>query len=135
MEVYIEHSILDTLCILFVDPILLDDVYNIAKYLDNLDYSTIKQLTLKLGIVIDPKLISKSSGWAVPLAILVELEKKGCEEPEVLSKRYFARKIAETTNEIHLKKDKMKLRNVVRLLDDGSEYRYTAPYFILFFYF
>ena len=121
MEVYIEHSILDTLCILFVDPILLDDVYNIAKYLDNLDYSTIKQLTLKLGIALDPILMSKPSGWAVPLAILVELEKRGCKEPEALSKRSFARKIAETANEIHLKKDKTKLRNVVRLLDDGSE--------------
>ena len=103
------------------DPILFDDVYNIAKHMDKLEPSTIEQLTSKLGIALDQKLMSKPSGWAVPLAILVELEKKQCEEPEALSKRSFARKIAETANEIHSKKDKKKLRNVVRLLDDESE--------------
>ena len=119
------------------DPILLEDVYNIAKHMDKLHPNTIEQLALKFGIALDPKLMSKPrpSGWAVPLAILVELEKKGCEEPEALSKRYFARKIAETANEIQSKEDNKKLRNVVRLLDDGSEYRNTAPYFILYFYF
>ena len=79
--------------------------------------------------------MSKLTGWKVAMAILMELEKKGYEDPEVLSKRYFARKIAETANEILSKDDKKKLRNVVRLLDDGSEYRYTAHYFILIFYF
>ena len=110
-----------TLLMIFIsDPILLDDVYNIAKHMAKLHPSTIEQLTLKLGIALDPKLMSKP-GWAVPLAILVELEKKGCEDPDVLSKRYFARKIAETTDEIQSKEDKKELRNVVRLLDDGSE--------------
>ena len=76
--------------------------------------------------------MSKLTGWKVAMAILMELEKKGYEDPEVLSKRYFARKIAETANEIQSKDDKMKLRNVVRLLA-GSEY--TAHYFILISYF
>ena len=89
--------------------------------MDKLHPSTIEQLILKLRIAIDPKLVSKPSGWAVPLAILVELEKKGCKDPEVLSKRYFARKLAETANEIKSNNDKKSLRNVVHLLDDGSE--------------
>ena len=107
--------------VFITDPILLDDVYNIAKHMDKLEPSTIEQLTLKLGIALDPKLTSKLTGWKVAMTILMELEKKGCEDPEVLSKRYFARKIAETANEIKSKDDKKKLRNVVRLLDDGSE--------------
>ena len=104
------------------DPILLDDVNNIAKHMDTLCPNTIERLTLKLRIAIDPKLVSKPD-WAVPLAILVELKKKGCKEPEVLSKSYFARKLAETANEIKSKDDKKKLFNVVHLLDDESEYR------------
>ena len=122
--------------VFITDPaILLDDVYNIAKHMDKLHPITIEQLAFKLGIALDPKLMSKLTGWKVAMAILMELEKKGYEDPEVLSKRYFARKIAETANEIQSKDDEKKLRNVVRLLDDGSEYRYTAPYFILIFYF
>ena len=106
--------------VFITDPILPDDVNNITKHMDKLEPSTIEQLTLKLGITLDPQLISKPD-WAVPLAILVELKKKGCKEPEALSKRYFARKLAETANEIQSKDDKKKLHNVVRLLDDGSE--------------
>ena len=119
--------------VFITDPILPDDVNSIAKYMDKLHPSTIEQLALKLGITLDPKLMSKLTGWKVAMAILMELEKKGYEDPEVLSKRYFARKIAETANEIQSKDDKMKLRNVVRLLADGSEY--TAHYFILISYF
>ena len=107
--------------VFITDPILMDDVNNIVKHMDKLHPNTIEQLILKLRIAIDPILISKPSGWAVPFAILVELKKKGCKEPEVLSKRYFARKLAETANEIKSNDDKKKLRNVVRLLDDGSE--------------
>ena len=107
--------------VFITDLILLEDVYNIAKHMDKLEPSTIEQLTSKLGIALDPKFLSKPSGWAVPLAILMELEKKGCEEPEVLSKRYFARKIAETANEIKSKEEEKKLCNVVRLLDDRCE--------------
>ena len=103
------------------DPILLDDVYNIAKHMDKLDPSTFEQLTLKLGIALDPKLMSKLTGWKVAMAILMELEKKGCEDPEEICKRHFARRIAETENEIQSKDDKKKLHSVVRLLDDGSE--------------
>ena len=106
--------------VFITDPILPDDVNNIIKHMDKLEPSTIEQLTLKLGITLDPQLMPKPD-WAVPLAILVELKKKGCEEPEVLSKRYFARKLAETANEIQSKADKENLHNVVRLLDDGSE--------------
>lgn len=119
--------------VFITDPILPDDVYNIAKHMDKLEPSTIEQLALKLGITLDPKLMSKLTGWKVAMAILMELEKKGYEDPEVLSKRYFARKIAETAIEIQSKDDKKKLHNVVRLLDDGSEY--TAHYFILISYF
>ena len=119
--------------VFITDPILPDDVNSIAKYMAKLHPSTIEQLALKLGITLDPKLMSKLTGWKVAMAILMELEKKGYEDPEVLSKRYFARKIAETANEIQSKDDKMKLRNVVRLLADGSEY--TAHYFILISYF
>ena len=104
------------------DPILPDDVNIIIKHMDKLDPSTIEQLTSKLGITLDPRLMSKLTGWKVAIAILMELEKKGCEEPEILSKRYFARKIAETANEIQSKEDKEKLHKFVRLLDDGSEY-------------
>ena len=118
--------------VLITDPILPDDVNIIIKHMDKLDPSTIEQLTSKLGITLDPRLMSKLTGWKVAMAILMELEKKGCEEPEILSKRYFARKIAETANEIQSKDDKKKLRNVVRLLDDGSEYRYcTLSYLII----
>ena len=120
--------------VFITDPILIDDVNNIAKHMDKLHPSTIEQLTSKLGIALDPKLMSKPSGWAVPLAILVELEKKGCEEPEVLSKRHFARKLAETANEIQSKEDKNKLRNVVRLLDDGSEYIYCTLSYLIFLF-
>ena len=119
--------------VFITDPILLDDVYNIAKHMDKLHPITIEQVAFKLGIALDPKLMSKLTGWKVAMAILMELEKKGYEDPEVLSKRYFARKIAETANEIQSKDDKKKLHNVVRLLDDGSEY--TAHYFILISYF
>ena len=119
--------------IFITDPILPDNVNSIAKYMAKLHPSTIEQLALKLGITLDPKLMSKLTGWKVAMAILMELEKKGYEDPEVLSKRYFARKIAETANEIQSKDDKKKLHNVVRLLDDGSEY--TAHYFILISYF
>ena len=108
--------------VFITDPILLEDVYNIAKHMDKLEPSTIEQLAFKFGIALDPKLMSKLTGWKVAMAILMELEKKGYEDSEVLSKRYFARKIAETANEIQSKDDKKKLRNVVRLLDDGSEY-------------
>ena len=121
--------------VFITDPILLDDVYNIAKHMDKLHPITIEQLAFKLGIALDSKLMSKLTGWKVAMAILMELEKKGYEDPEVLSKRYFARKIAETANETQSKDDKKQLRNVARLLDDGSEYRYTAPYFILISYF
>ena len=107
--------------VFITDPILLDDVNNITKHMDKLEPSTIEQLTSKLGIALDPQLMSKPTGWAVPLAILVELEKKRCKEPEALSKRYFARKLAETANEIQSKEDKENLHNAVRLLDDGSE--------------
>ena len=108
--------------VFITDPILPDDVNIIIKHMDKLDPSTIEQLTSKLGITLDPRLMSKLSGWKVAMAILMELEKKGCEEPEILSKRYFARKIAETANEIQSKEDKEKLHKFVRLLDDGSEY-------------
>ena len=110
--------------VFITDPILTDDVTNrIIKHMDKLDTSTIEQLTLKLGIALDPKLMSKlTDGWKVAMAILMKLEKKGCKEPEVLSKRYFARRIAETANEIQSKEDKEKLHNVAYLLDDGSEY-------------
>ena len=112
-----------TLIIMYsiTDPILLDDVYNIIEHMGKLEPSTVEQLTLNLEIVIDPKLMPKLTGWRVAMAILMELEKKGCEDPVVLSKRYFARKIAETASEIQSKDEKKKLHNVVRLLDDGSE--------------
>ena len=105
--------------VFITDPIQLEDAYNIAKHMDKLEPSTIEQLTLKLGI--DQKLMSKLTGWKVAMAILMELEKKGYEDPEVLSKRYFARRIAETENEIQSEDDKKKLCNVVHLLHDGSE--------------
>ena len=107
--------------VFITDPILPDDVYNIAKHMDKLHPSTFEQLTLKLGIALDPKLMSKLTGWKVAMAILMELEKKGCEDPEKICKGHFARKVAETANEIRSKEDKEKLHNVVRLLDDGSE--------------
>ena len=121
--------------VFITDPILPDDVNSIAKYMAKLHPSTIEQLALKLGITLDPKLMSKLTGWKVAMAILMELEKKGYEDPEVLSKRYFARKIAETAIGIQSKVDKKKLHNVVRLLVDGSEYTSIAHYFILISYF
>ena len=107
--------------IFITDPIQLEDAYNITKHMDKLDPSTIEQLTLKLGIALDPKLMPKLTGWKFAMAILMELEKKGYEDPEVLSKSYFARKLAETANEIQSKEDKENLHNVIHLLDDESE--------------
>ena len=107
--------------VFITDQILLDDVYNFAKHMDKLHPSTIEQLTLKLGITLDAELMPKLTGWAVPLAILMELEKKRCKDPEEICKRHLVRKIVETANEIQSKDDKKELRNVVRLLDDRCE--------------
>lgn len=53
------------------------------------------------------------------MAILIECEKK---HPEgALSKRDFARQLAEVANEIDLEKDKELLRYAVHLLDNESE--------------
>ena len=100
-----------------IDTILLDDATNIFANLEGLNHSTVDVLARKLDISLDEN-AARFSGWRLPMAILVECEKK---YPEAYSKRHFARQLAETANEIHLEKDKELLRNAVHLLDNESE--------------
>ncbi|XP_019862328.1 PREDICTED: uncharacterized protein LOC109590928 [Amphimedon queenslandica] len=96
------------------DTILLDDATNIATNLQGLNHSTINVLARKLDISLDEN-TARLSSWRLPMAILVECEKK---YPEAISKRHFARQLAEAANEIHLEKDKELLYNAVNLLDN-----------------
>ena len=102
------------------DYILLDDAYNIAKNLEGLHYSTFKQLEDKLGTNHDDKMMTKLTGWKLPMAILMEYEKMS-NGPDPLSKRVFARKLGETANKITSEEDQKRLYDVIRLLDDEGK--------------
>lgn len=101
------------------DYILLDDAYKIAKKLEGLHPDNFKHLEHKLGIKHD-KMMTKLTGWKLSMAILLECEKMS-DGPEPMSKRAFARKLAETVNDITSEKDKERLWDAVRLLDDEGE--------------
>ncbi|XP_019857061.1 PREDICTED: uncharacterized protein LOC109585424 [Amphimedon queenslandica] len=95
------------------DTILWDDASNIANNLKGLDNSTIKVLTQKLEVSLDK--VANLSDWKLPMAILMECEKK---YTKALSKRQFARWLAEVADEItEPKKDQRMLRRTVNLLD------------------
>lgn len=101
------------------DYILLDDAHKIAKKLDGLHSNTFKELKDKLGIKHD-EMMTKLTGWKLLMAILLECEKMS-DGPEPMSKRAFARKLAETVNDITSEKDKERLWDAVKLLDDEGE--------------
>ena len=97
-----------------------------------LNSGTMKHLAEKLGFTqvdYDTK-FSIFTGWKLPMAILMEYEKLNAvakrRGSDSFSKGFFARKLAETANEIQLDSDREILRDVVRLLHDEGIYLYVS---------